>query len=415
LLVSLAPIFGLKRLGIAASSRQVAARATIAQRIAGTVQIAIAGALGAAAVAFGWYLSALIFGYPGYDIEDRFAVQYFYDPNTADFENFAELIESQVVEFARRREAMEAIPGVTGVSFGRPVPGSPGQSWTQIPDPQEPSENARVNMGSIDSRYVDILGLNLLQGRAPNDGETNVALVNQAFARWYFGTEDVVGESIQRSPTPEGIVEIVGVLQDLSFGHPSADVEPLMFTTQNGLLFSATAIVESSLTAAALQQELERMVQTGILEFQINDVISLAEMRSDIIAPDRARGFLTIATATLVVLLAAFGFYGTQRYLVSAGRREYAIRASLGAGPKALGRLVFGRGLLLTLPGLIIGGFLAFILVAWLRDEYVSRDVSPGAVTLSVVAGLILLLLVASLGPARQARQTQPAPLLKED
>jgi len=114
-------------------------------------------------------------------------------------------------------------------------------------------------------------------------------------------------------------------------------------------------------------------------------------------------------------LLAAFGFYGVQRYLVMAGRREYAIRAALGAGPRSLRRLVLRRGLLLGLPGIILGVPLAFIAVAWLRDDYVSREVSPYVVTLVVLLGLIGLLLVASLGPARLARRTHPAPLLRED
>jgi ABC-type antimicrobial peptide transport system permease subunit len=70
---------------------------------------------------------------------------------------------------------------------------------------------------------------------------------------------------------------------------------------------------------------------------------------------------------------------------------------------------------MLSLPGLVIGAFLAFIVVAWLRDDFVSRDISPGIVTLSVTVGLVLLLLSASLGPARQARRTQPAPLLREE
>ena len=64
LIVSVAPILGLKRFGIAESSRQVASRASLVQRMAGTAQIVVAGAFGAAAIAFGWHLGALLFGDP---------------------------------------------------------------------------------------------------------------------------------------------------------------------------------------------------------------------------------------------------------------------------------------------------------------------------------------------------------------
>jgi putative ABC transport system permease protein len=122
-----------------------------------------------------------------------------------------------------------------------------------------------------------------------------------------------------------------------------------------------------------------------------------------------------MGTAAIVVFLAAIGFYGTQRYLVAVGRREYAIRASLGAGPRALCRLVLSSGFLMSIPGLVVGGMLAFIAVTWLRDEFLLRQILPTAVTICVVIGLIVLVLAASLGPARRAMRTHPAPLLRED
>ncbi len=148
---------------------------------------------------------------------------------------------------------------------------------------------------------------------------------------------------------------------------------------------------------------------------RVGNLRPMTQLRDTLIAADRARSWLTIGAASLVVVLAAVGFYGTQRFLVTAGRREYAIRASIGAGPKALGRLVIRRGLMLGLPGLVAGTLLAFIAVAWLRDDFVSRDVSAYAVTAVVAAGLVFLLAVASFGPARQAMRTQPAPLLREE
>jgi ABC-type antimicrobial peptide transport system permease subunit len=174
-------------------------------------------------------------------------------------------------------------------------------------------------------------------------------------------------------------------------------------------------VIESSLPADALRQELQALYDSGASERQPNSVRPLSDLRESMIAPDKARGLLTISTASLVVLMAAFGFYGTQRYLVSAGRREYAVRAALGASPKLLGRLVLARGLMLSLPGLVLGAPFAFVLVNWLRDEYLSREISPGLITAYVIIGIVLLVLAAALGPSRQAMRTQPAPLLHQD
>src|SRR5690606_37144763 len=74
--VSLAPIAGPERLGIGGSSRQGAARATPAQRIAGTAQIAVAAIFGGTALAFGWYLATLMLASPGYATRDLVAVRY---------------------------------------------------------------------------------------------------------------------------------------------------------------------------------------------------------------------------------------------------------------------------------------------------------------------------------------------------
>src|SRR5690606_38340703 len=107
------------------------------------------------------------------------------------------------------------------------------------------------------------------------------------------------------------------------------------------------AVIEAQLTAAQLQQALARLQRDGVLEGEVRPVRPLAAIRAEVTAPDRVRGAFTIAAALLVVSLSGLGFYGTQRYLVAAGRREYAIRASLGAAPSALGRLVILRGIVL--------------------------------------------------------------------
>lgn len=420
-LVSLAPILGLKRLGIAGSSRQVAARATLAQHVAGTAQIAVAATLGGAAIAFGWYLATLTLADPGFKTRDLVAVPY-----SVPAESLLALMSSAassggnprerlLVEETRRREVMMSIPGVTDVSMSTVAPGGTSFGSVALPHPDNPNDRVQLRIARIDGRFVDLLGIELLHGRAPEDGEA-AALINRTLAERVFGRDNPVGELLMLpNNAPTQSTEIVGVMEDVSFEHPSAEVPPIALIPMGLVSTSGLALIETTLPTGQLRQSLDALVESGALEIDISDVRTLKDLRRELIAADLARSSLTIATALLVVVLAASGFYGTQRYLVTAGRREYAIRASVGAGPRALGRLVFVRGLLLGLPGLVLGTLLALIVVAWLRDEFVSRDVSPWIVTGAVAVGIALLLAAASLGPARQARRTEPAPLLRED
>jgi len=413
LLVSLAPVLGLRQSRVAASSRLVTARASLAQRIAGTAQIAAAGAFAAAAIAFGWHVGVLVFGDPGFEVRDRLVVRISglepTEPFRADMSE-ADRDARGVVEHARRIAMLESVPGVDRAAFGEPVPGYDGNGacrFSSLADPNGPADTMEWCSGSLDSGFVAVLGMRILHGRTPETDERRVVLVNQTLARSLYGRDNVVGELI-----PATGREIIGVLEDLSFEHPAAAIKPLVISAGVG---SGLAVVESRLTAAALRQAIERNFAELGIEAQVNTVESLEVLRNDLTAPDRARGFLTLTTAILVVLIAAFGFYGTQRYLVAAGRREYAIRAALGAGPAAIGRLVTVRALQISLPGIAVGGLLAFIVSAYLRGDYVLREISPGLVTLLVVLGLASIVLAASIGPAREARRTQPAPLLRED
>jgi ABC-type antimicrobial peptide transport system permease subunit len=417
-MVSLAPIVGLKRLGIARSSRQIAARATVAQRVAGTVQIAIAGTLGGAAVAFTWYIGTLMFAWPGYQARDVHAVVL--SGGAIRVENGV-AVSAAAVDTARRREILLGVPGVTNVSFAGMAPGlSLVMNRGPMQHPNDPAQEIQAVRTVIDAHYVDVLQLRLIHGRSPSDTEVGAMLVNEAMARAVWGRTDVVGESLNigSGSGPGGQVgEIVGVLEDLSYEHPAADVMPIAFLTDGTSMtaFQSLALVESRLSAGELREALTGLNESGELEGSILDVVPLEDLRGGLLTNDRARSFLTIGAALLVVLLAALGFYGTQRYLVSAGRREYAIRASLGAGPRSLGRLVMNRGLWLGLPGIVLGLPLAFIAVAWLRDDYVSRDISPLLVSIVAALALVVMLLAASIGPARQAKRTEPAPLLRED
>ena len=410
LVISLAPILGIKRFNIAATSRQATSRASITQRVFGSAQLAATGALGGAAIAFALHLGMMMFGDPGFNVGDRYWVQ-------AQSQNLAMSQDARTIETTRWRESVESIPGVHAIAFGQPVPfANQIETLQAVPHPTDSSNQIGIRFGEIDQSLVDVLGLKLAHGRAPMNSEPNVIAINQTLAQMVWGRDDVVGEVLSGSPLLGNIMtgagsEIVGVLQDVSFGHPSAPVEPYAF---RGYTTLRSGIIESELSRADLEQALLRLDPTE-LDVRINNVQSLRSMRNELLAPDRARTFLTLGASTLVVVLTALSFYGTQRYLVEAGRREYAIRASLGAGPRSLGRLVLKRGMQLALPGLVVGTLLGYIAAVWLQRNYLSSELSASLATAWLVIGLVLVLLISTVGPARQAMLPQVTDHLRED
>ncbi|HUF73763.1 MAG TPA: FtsX-like permease family protein [Gammaproteobacteria bacterium] len=414
LLVSLAPVFGLKRLGIASSSRSVATRANLTQRIACSGQIAIAGTVAAAAIAFGWYLALLVTADHGYDTRDVHAVTMTQQPNfgPASGQDFT----ARFAERERRRQIIAGIPGIESVAFGTAAPGvTTGTLIARIPRPIPPGDNVQFAAVAAGPQYFEMLDIDLIDGSFYEGDEGNAMIVNEAAARLIWGRADVVGETLPLSIGGTGGSEMIGVVADIAHEHPDVEVPPRVYVPIMPFFGGEVVFVRSPSSSAEIRAATQSLIDSGDLDFTIRDVQRLSERVATFLAADRARSLLTIVSAIVVLVVAGSGFYGTQRFLVSAGRREYAIRSSIGAGPRALGRLVLGRGLVLSLPGLVLGGLLAFIVTAWLRDDFVSREVSPGVVTVSVVAALFALILAASLGPSRQARRTEPAPLLREE
>jgi putative ABC transport system permease protein len=131
------------------------------------------------------------------------------------------------------------------------------------------------------------------------------------------------------------------------------------------------------------------------------------------LAPTRFAASLALVFAILALGLAAVGLYGVIAYSVSQRTRDIGVRIALGAGRDAVLRLVIREGLVLVVPGIILGAAGAY--AASRVIESLLYGVSPAdiptfvgvAVVLFVVAGL------ASYVPARRAARIDPVEALQ--
>lgn len=207
------------------------------------------------------------------------------------------------------------------------------------------------------------------------------------------------------------------MIDDVNYEHPDEPPGPLALSGRSGFgAFMNATLIRGNPDPDRIEEIINETLETHLDLLHVDEVRPVAEIVAQLTAKDRARSRVTGLLGLVIVFMAAFGFFAMQRFLVDAGRRETAIRMALGAGPRSIHRHVLWQGLRLGGPGLIVGGLLALIVVAWLRNEgFITDGVSPALTGGAVAAGLLALMLLASLQPAISAARLRPGDLLKEE
>ncbi|MDZ7791828.1 MAG: ABC transporter permease [Xanthomonadales bacterium] len=415
LLVALVPIVTLARRRLSEGSRQFSARPGPFQHTAGLVQLGLAGLVTAAAAAFMTHLWIMDQRDPGLSTEGILAASVtFRERPTGQFQPPAE--EATWAYREAVRERLLALPSVEAVSFGSPLPGN---RMTAISGYNIDGNEIRARIINVAPGFIELMGIDLLHGRDfKSAGEPGV-IISRRFAEKAWGETDVVGQTVwhdQSNPDDER-GRILGVIDDVNYEHPDEPPGPLALSGRSGFgAFMNATLIRGNPDPDRIEEIINETLETHLDLLHVDEVRPVAEIVAQLTAKDRARSRVTGLLGLVIVFMAAFGFFAMQRFLVDAGRRETAIRMALGAGPRSIHRHVLWQGLRLGGPGLIVGGLLALIVVAWLRNEgFITDGVSPALTGGAVAAGLLALMLLASLQPAISAARLRPGDLLKEE
>ena len=331
----------------------------------------------------------------------------------------------RLATFAALEERMNALPGVTGASVGRVVPFAlSGTGATRVVlapgEAASPTAGTPVFFNQVDESFFRLMGVGLLQGRAIGKQDTadsqRVVVVNRTLARKLFGDNSAVGKHIRIGRDQPIDLEIVGIAQDGKYNDVTEPSRPYLYlpVTQDawaeGMLIVTTAGDPSALLPVARKaiRETDPSILI-ILGVTLKDHMRLATfaglMEADI----------TACLGGLALLLSAVGLFGVIWYSVSRRTHEIGIRMALGAPRGRVFRQVLNDGLKLVLIGVVLGVGLALLVGRAMTSLlYGIKPADP--VTLVFAIGLMVLIsILALIGPARRALRIEPLDALRED
>jgi predicted permease len=249
-----------------------------------------------------------------------------------------------------------------------------------------------------------------------DENAPRVAVVNETFARYYFGDEDPIGRRFGRDSNDSGRIEIVGVVKDAKY-NSLREPAPRTFyipyrqdsTSWRETTFQIRTAAEPTGVIAAVRQT-AREIDANLPLFNIK---TLAKQVDESLAQERLIGAVSSFFGLLALLLAAIGLYGIMAYAVSQRTHEIGVRMALGAHRGAVLRMVLRQGMKLVLIGTGLG--LAASLAVTRVIERQLFDVTPTDPVTFIGAPILLLIvaLAACFAPARRATKVDPLVALR--
>ena len=341
-------------------------------------------------------------------------------PDSASVQRFAHVL----------LERLRTEPGVRGVALTTSLPIGPQFNVSmRLSDgsslPQAPQYRA------VSTRSLATFDIPLVAGRefAESDhaGGEPVAIVSAAFARRYLHG-DALGQSIKvddGDDLPMPLMRVVGVAGDVRQFGPQEDAPPTVYVplaqVPDGLLnlvrqfvpLNAAVRVDGAPAAyaerlrAALREVDARQGIAGLRLFE-RDV-------ANVTSAQRMNAALVGTFALLAILLAGIGLYSVTAVAVATRRREFGVRAALGAPPTTLLRGVLGAGLRDVGLGLAIG-LTAAIAAGRLLERFLFGVHAADPLALAATFAVLLTAgLAATALPALRAARVAPMQALRND
>jgi predicted permease len=262
------------------------------------------------------------------------------------------------------------------------------------------------------------MGIRLPAGREFTERDTaaapKVAIVNEAFARYYFGSANPIGRHIGQKRDKLD-VEIVGVVASNKNGGPRDAIKRFYFFpyTQREQPESLTFYVRTARPESQIGPRIRSLISQLDANLPVFNLKSATTLVGERLFTERLIALLSAAFGVLATLLAAIGLYGVIAYGVARRTSEFGVRMALGASRSSVVRLVLKEAGLVALAGIAIGVPAALALSRLVASQLFGVTATD-PVTFAA-AGLLLaaVALLAGYVPGRRAARIDPIRALR--
>ena len=370
----------------------------------------------------------------GFEIEGRVLVQLNRPPSDYTKEKLAAL-------YRDIEERLNRLPGVqgSGLALYNPLTDNWGELVLVAGHPEpKPGEQAGASWDRVSANYLQNLGVRLVRGRhftaADNETTESVAVVNEAFVRRFFKSDEDPIDQHFGLDLPENVntYRIVGIVHDAKFAGFALDQparpmffvalaqtvdykNPLMKRLESQSHFVRGLLLVTNTPPGTLEPQVKRALAEADPNLTVTSVRTMQQQVDRSFDQQRAVASLAGLFGIVALMLAAIGLYGVTAYTVAQRTNEIGLRMALGARQAtvvgSVVRSALGTALIGTGAGLVAAFALTRTIASFLYG------VSPtDPVTAAAVAGVLLLVAgIAAFVPALRAASVNPMTALRAD
>ena len=287
------------------------------------------------------------------------------------------------------------------------------EGQTPVPGQVLPVADFRV----VSEGYFDTLHIPLLEGRAftrtDRPGAPDVAIVNRAAARHFWGAQDPVGK---RFSTDGGKtwVQIAGVVGDVKqYGLDKDAVDEIYVPLAQSPLLDAVLVVKTTVEPTSVARGIIELLYAVDPNQPAARVRSMEQVRAESVAAPRLTSNLLSLFALLALTIAATGIGGVMALAVGQRRHEIGVRMAIGARPGEILRMILVQGMALALVGIVLGLLGALALTRLLQRLLFEVGPTDPLTFVGVAAVLSAATLLACYVPARRAARVDPIVALR--